>query len=429
MSGLSEKFDLVFHGGYTPDTRYDYPLTVMEQAFLHCSMHHKKWGEMLTKEPYERIPFQEGLLKQVILQCMDRAVKEHYRSLTPEQQALPIRAMPRFDPPPRRGRAAGAAAEAEDADGPRQNYYDHFFVPHFDIPSVEEHARNTLSLMRSDRSTKETYIERLQRVDKFYQKDPSIGFTIATDAFLNAFQNDQSDPAIALRMLRFTQREWPAFFEQARRVAVKPPNLKTEPSTSSHSMFDYHDRDEDEPDSQGGGSSSTQPGGGGKRKYTVAERRAFNQGKKWAEKRAKHSKHSTANSVMTGANFQDSDSFVNSLRNLLGIKGAAGGKSSVNSVQTKKTDRYEHNPKGKEHWYKWFRVCSNCRRWCAHFAKICQESEHPDNQAHPPTYNNPTPLNSYPKDFSQAMDLARSEKRKYGEEVKFNCKSEEWPKL
>jgi len=424
MSGLAEKFDLVFHGGYTPDTRYEHPLTVIDQAFLHCAMHHKKWGEMLTREPQERIPFQEGVLKQVILQSMDKAVKEHYRSLTPEQQALPIRAMPRFDPPPRRGvRGGAAAAEAEEAEAPRQNYYDHFFVPHFEIPSVEEHARNTLSLMRSDRSTKETYIERLQRVNKFYQKDPSIGFTIATDAFLNAFQNDSSDSAMALRMLGVTQREWPAFFEQARRVAVKPPRLKNDPAPSPHSAFGYANRNEDELESRRG-SSSTQPGGG-KRKYSNEEKRSFNKGKRWAEKKAKYS---AVNSVAP-MNQDEPDSVVNTLKNLLGIAGSSGGGNRVNSVQQKKADRYEHNPKGKEHWYKWFRVCSNCRRWCAHFARHCQETEHSDNQTNPPTYNNPTPLNAYPKDFSQAMDLARSEKRKYGGEAKFNCRPEDWPKL
>ena len=412
-SGMSQKFDMVFRGTYTPDTRHEHPLTVMEQAFLHCAAHHKKWGEMLTREDHERIPFQENLLKQVIIQCMDETVKVHYRSLTAEQQALPIRAMPRFEVPRRGGRGAAVAA-AEDPENPPQNYYDHFFVPYFDIPTVQEHARNTLSLMRNDRSTKESYVARLQRVDNLYRKDPSIGFLIASDAFLNGFQNDGSTTAMTLRMLGATQREWDAFCEQARRVVVKPPRA---------CITDHEQNDESH--ESGGGSSSTSRQGE-KRRYSNEEKRSFNKGRKWAEKKAKYSSH--VNSVTTSSQ-DESESVINALKNLLGVAGSSRGGSRVNSVQQRKTDRYEHNPKGREHWYKWFRVCSNCRKWCAHFARHCQEPEHPDNQSNPPTYSNPTPLNAYPKDFSQAMDLARSEKRKYGEEAKFNCRTEDWPRL
>jgi len=341
---------------------------------------------------------------------MDETVRSEFCTLPAEVQALPIRAMPYFEPQRRRGQPA--PPPVEDPENPPENYYDHYFVPYFDIPTVEEHARNTLSLMRNDKSTKESYIARLQRVNNLYRKDPSIGFLIANDAFLNAFQNDDSGSAMALRMLGATHREWDPFYEQARRVAVKAPrpgSTSTPHSTSS--------RGDEETELNKKKSSSNQ---GEKRRFTPEEQRSFNKGKRWGEKRARYAAHSKANSVVTGASQQpDSESVINSLKNLLGIGGSSGGGSSqTSSVQTKKNDRHEHNPKGKEHWFKWFRVCSNCRRWGAHFARSCQEQEHQDNKANPPNYSNPTPLNAYPKDFSQAMDLARSEKRKYGEDTK-----------
>ena len=418
------KFNKIFHGQYNLDTRDEHPLTIMEQAFQHCATHHKKWAEMLGAAIHVRTNYEENLLKQVILQSMHPTVLNHFRGLTPDQQALPIRNRAMYN-------AAGDLLA-----GPTPNYYDNYFVPYFDIPTVAEHARNTLSAMRGDRSTTESFHDRLALVNSFYNKDPTIGYVIPREAYLNAYQNDFSAGATALRHASYAHTTWPEFAQAARTIANREKG-GTLPSTPATSIPTQQAPPTTPANNQTSGESShNAEKQGEKRNYTEAERRSFNKGRRF-EKRARFPSHT--NSVQTSP--IDQTSIVNALKEVFGLTGGGqsssstathgGGSSSsrVNTVQGNKPDRYEHNPKGREHWYKWFRVCSNCRRWCAHFSRNCQEAAHPDNRDNPPTFNNPTPLNAYPKDFSQAMDLARSERNKYGDAVKFNCRPEEEPKL
>jgi len=421
-SGMT-KFNKIFHGQYSLDTRHEHPQTIMEQAFQHCATHHKKWAEMLSKGDRERTDFQENLLKQVILQSMHPTVLNHFRGLTAEQQALPIRNRIMYD------------ADGEVIGGPTPNYYTNHFVPYFDIPTVEEHARNTLSAMRGDRSTTESFHDRLALVNSFYNKDPTIGYVIPREAYLNAYRNDNSPGAVALRHARYAYTTWPEFAQAARTIANREIG-GTQPEVQGAGTTN---REQGGPTTQTPTPSESVPSPDkptGKRTYTEEERRSFNRGRKYAEKKARFP--SNTNSVQTAP--IDHTSIVNALKEVFGLSGGdqpsrpvathGGGSSSrVNTVQGSKPDRYEHNPKGKDHWFRWFRVCSNCRKWSAHFARSCQEPQHADNRDNPPTFNNPTPLNHYPKDFSQAMDLARAEKRKYGDSVKFNCRPDEESKL
>ena len=110
-------------------------------------------------------------------------------------------------------------------------------------------------------------------------------------------------------------------------------------------------------------------------------------------------------------------------------------RSHVNTVNQARQDRprvdlYKYSPKGNEDWKKWFRVCWNCRSWGAHFGHSCKDERHPaNNTLERQDPQDLPPLNAYPKDLTQALQLARSEYGRYGSRCKWNCPPALQPQL
>ena len=104
-----------------------------------------------------------------------------------------------------------------------------------------EHARDTLSLMRMDTSTTDNCFERLQQVKHFAEKDPSTGYNMAVDAFLNAYNSVNTETTQALRVERFRHTNFASYFKEAKPIALRG-SLKPLPVFMTTTHYDAADK-------------------------------------------------------------------------------------------------------------------------------------------------------------------------------------------
>ena len=460
---ISSKLPYKLYGRYSPDIRQIHPTTILDHVYSYCASTHKKWEETTGKTKIQVIQMRENIVKQEALKIFAPEVANYYRGLPLEEQALPIRKHEYYD---------------------GENFLDNY-LEYFNIPDEMEHARDTLSLMRMDTSTTDNCFERLQQVKHFAEKDPSTGYNMAVDAFLNAYNSVNTETTQALRVERFRHTNFASYFKEAKPIALRG-SLKPLPVLMPTTHYDAADEDTktsgvpkralDEPTDF----DKTKPLEK-KPRYTQEQRLAY-----WKRKREeKESRRSVVNAMKTkpASQVQTSQaptssseppewaqSFLNAMSQLVSKSNSSsqelqsshstplsqpysstressndraygvgnqnrsrapvpGHYGRVASTPTVNPNLYCYNPPGHEPWKKWFRVCGNCRKWGAHFARECVEPEHMDNSNNPPDYRNPIPLVAYPADLAQANALAQSEKSIYGALVRWNCRPEQRPLL
>jgi hypothetical protein len=191
----------------------------------------------------------EGFVKQEVLKILAPEVANFYRNLPPAAQALPIRTYFYYRGP---------------------NFLD-MYMEYFDIPNEVEHARNTLSLMRMDTTTTDNCFERLQQVKQFVDSDPSTGYDIAVDAFLNAYRSINSEVTLSLRSARFRHRTFESYFREAKVIALRGSMTSVDGSGGSVGIPSKLPLDTNTSASQSNTKSPTTS----KRRYTWEEKQAY----------------------------------------------------------------------------------------------------------------------------------------------------------
>jgi hypothetical protein len=460
---ISSKLPYKLYGRYSPDIRQIHPTTILDHVYSYCASTHKKWEETSGKTKIQVIQMRENIVKQEALKIFAPEVANYYRGLPLEEQSLPIRRHEYYD---------------------GENFLDNY-LDYFNIPDETEHARDTLSLMRMDTSTTDNCFERLQQVKHFAEKDPSTGYNMAVDAFLNAYNSVNTETTQALRVERFHHTTFASYFTKAKPIALRG-SLKSLPVLTTTTHYDSNGEDtkissapKRSLNELNGLDQTEQPDK--KSKYTREERLAY-----WKRKREeKAARRSVMNAMKTKSTSQVpagqaptssseppewAQSFLNAMSQLVAKSNSSaqelqsshstplsqpysstrdssndrtygvgnqnrsrapvpGHYGRVASTPTVNPNLYCYNPPGHEPWKKWFRVCGNCRKWGAHFARECVEPEHIENSSNPPDYRNPVPLVAYPADLAQANALAQAEKSIYGAHVRWNCRPEQRPLL